>query len=117
MRDVTYTVASIATVITQFVVSFCIPYLLYAPYANLGAKIGFIFAPIALLTLLFAIFCVPECRTFSLEEIDHLFRNKVPIRHFTKYKHGQIFPDEVGKEGSDKDGEGPSVELREVADL
>ncbi|KAJ9607528.1 hypothetical protein H2200_007606 [Cladophialophora chaetospira] len=117
MRDVTYTVASFVTVVTQFAVSFSIPYLLYAPYADLGAKIGFIFAPIAFLTLIFAIFGVPECRTFSLEEIDHLFRQKVPIRHFTKYKHGQILPEEVSQGAAEKLGEGPTVELREVADM
>ncbi|KAJ9638738.1 hypothetical protein H2204_004214 [Knufia peltigerae] len=117
MRDVTYTVASSITVVTQFVVSFCIPYLLYAPYANLGAKIGFVFAPIAFLTLIFAIFGVPECRSFSLEEIDHLFRQRVAIRHFTRYKHGEILPQETQQIGAQKAGEGPSVELKEVADM
>ncbi|KIW10501.1 hypothetical protein PV08_11465 [Exophiala spinifera] len=120
MRDVTYTVASAVTVVTQFVVAFCIPYLLYAPYANLGAKIGFIFAPIAFLTLVFAILGVPECRSFSLEEIDHLFRQRVPIRHFTRYKHGEILTQEdldaQRPGGVQKAGEeGPSVELKEVA--
>ncbi|EXJ60157.1 hypothetical protein A1O7_04309 [Cladophialophora yegresii CBS 114405] len=114
MRDVTYTVASFITVVSQFVVSFCIPYLLYAPYANLGSKIGFVFAPIAFCTLMFAIFGVPECRGFSLEEIDHLFRQKIPVRHFSRYKHGQILPEEATEQIAQKMGEGPSVELKEV---
>lgn len=117
MRVVTYTVASFVTVVTQFVVSFCIPYLLYAPYADLEAKIGFIFALIALFTLIFAIFRVPECCTFSLEEIDRLLQQKVSIRHFTRYKHGQILPEEATKGGAEKLDEVPSVELREVADI
>ncbi|OAL33785.1 hypothetical protein AYO20_06961 [Fonsecaea nubica] len=117
MRDITYTVSSIFTVVTQFVVSFTIPYLLYAPYADLGSKIGFIFGPIAFVTLLFAIFCVPECRGFSLEEIDHLFRARVPIRQFRRYKHGQILPEGGTEKETEKAGEGPSVELKEVAEM
>ncbi|KEF60542.1 uncharacterized protein A1O9_02103 [Exophiala aquamarina CBS 119918] len=113
MRDMTYTVCSIATVATQFVVSFSIPYLLYAPYANLGTKIGLVFGPIAFCTLLFAIFVIPECRSFSLEEIDHLFRERVPLLKFQKYKHGHILPDEVVHVSMQKLGEGPSVEERE----
>lgn len=116
MRDITYTVASSVTVVTQFVVSFCIPYLLYAPYANLRTKIGFVFAPLAVLTLLFAIFAVPECRGFTLEEIDHLFMQKVPVRKFQTYKHGAVLPEEVRAQGDDKLGEeGAYVEQREVA--
>lgn len=116
MRDITYTVASSVTVVTQFVVSFCIPYLLYAPYANLGTKVGFVFAPLALLTLIFAIVAVPECRGFSLEEIDHLFMQKVPLRKFQTYKHGAVLPQEVTEQGAEKLGdEAAYVEQREVA--
>ena len=114
MRDITYTVASITTVITQFVVAFTIPYLLYAPYANLGVKIGFVFAPIAFLTLLFAIFAIPECRGFSLEEIDQLFRDKVPLLQFQKHKHGHILPEEIAEVAAEKLAEKPVVELKEV---
>lgn len=116
MRDVTYTVASSVTVVTQFVVSFCIPYLLYAPYANLGTRVGFVFAPLALLTLIFAIVAVPECRGFSLEEIDYLFMQKVPLHKFQTYKHGAVLPQEVTEQGAEKLGEdGAYVEQREVA--
>ncbi|OAP57385.1 hypothetical protein AYL99_08123 [Fonsecaea erecta] len=117
MRDITYTISSIVTVVTQFVVSFTIPYLLYSPYADLGSKVGFIFGPIAFLTLLFAIFCVPECRGFSLEEIDYLFRQRVPIRQFRKHKHGQILPERDADKETEKSGEGPSIELKEVAEM
>jgi MFS transporter, SP family, sugar:H+ symporter len=109
----TYTVASSVTVVTQFVVSFCIPYLLYAPYANLGTKIGFVFAPLALMTLIFAIFAIPECRGLSVEEIDQLFLQKTPIRHFGRHVHGNVLETESAVREISKDGEGPVVELRE----
>lgn len=116
MRDITYTVASSVTVVTQFVVSFCIPYLLYAPYANLGSKVGFVFAPLALPTLIFAVLAVPECRGFSLEEIDHLFMQRMPLRKFQTYEHGAVLPQEISEQGTGKMGdEGAYVEEREVA--
>jgi hypothetical protein len=46
----------------RFVVAFSLPYLLYAPYANLGMKVGFIFAPIATLATIWAYFFLPECK-------------------------------------------------------
>jgi hypothetical protein len=46
----------------RFVVAFTLPYLLYAPYANLGMKVGFIFGPIATLATIWAYFFIPECK-------------------------------------------------------
>ncbi len=116
MRDVTYVTASLFSVVSQFAVTFSIPYLLYPPYAALGAKVGLIFGPICFLMLLFAIFFIPECRRFSLEEIDHLFQKRVPILKFGKNRHGQIFPEgTIDVTAAEKLGEAPSVEQREVA--
>ncbi|OQV09908.1 hypothetical protein CLAIMM_13982, partial [Cladophialophora immunda] len=92
LRDLTYTVASVVNVAVQFAVSFSIPYLLYAPYANLGPKVGFIFGSIALATIAYTFFCVPECRRLSLEEIDHLFLERTPIRKFAAMTPGRILP-------------------------
>ncbi|KIX03630.1 uncharacterized protein Z518_07183 [Rhinocladiella mackenziei CBS 650.93] len=114
MRDMTYTVASVVTVVTQFAVAFTIPYLYYEPYAALGPKIGLIFGSLAVCTLVFAIFCIPECRKLSLEEVDHLFMNKTPILKFGKHKHGQILPPEVLEITSEKLEDGPNVEQKEV---
>ena len=95
MRDMTYTVASVCTVVTQFAVSFSIPYLYYEPYAALGPKIGFIFGSTGVCTFLFVFFCVPECRRLALEEIDYLFIQKTRIWDFKNFKHGNVIPAEV----------------------
>lgn len=60
------------------------PYLLEAPYANLGSKVGFIFGSTAICASIFAYFCVPECRGKTLEEVDQLFLDGVPVRQFGK---------------------------------
>lgn len=113
MRDVTYTVASSFTVLTQFIVSFCIPYLLYAPYADLGPKVALVFAPIAVLTLLFAVLCVPECRGLSLEQIDRLFQAGTPIRAFSKHRKSAVSTDGGSEDNDTKDDQEPEhVELR-----
>jgi MFS transporter, SP family, sugar:H+ symporter len=65
-------------------VTFSLPYLLNAPYANLGSKVGFIFGSIACVSILFAYFIVPDCKGRSLEEIDRLFSSGIPARRFHK---------------------------------
>lgn len=102
-------------VVTQFVVAFCIPYLLYAPYANLGSRVGFIFGSIAAATIVYAWFCLPECCNLSLEEIDYLFMQKTPLLEFGRMEHGNILPSElVTAEASEKHDGGAVVEQREI---
>ena len=86
LRDMTYRTASAVNIIIQFVTTFATPYLLNAPYANLGAKVGFIYGGAAVLATIFAWFCVPECKGKTLEEIDRLFLDGVPIRKFKSTK-------------------------------
>jgi SP family sugar:H+ symporter-like MFS transporter len=113
MRDVTYTVASTVNVITQFVVSFTIPYLWYEPYAALGPKTGLIFGSFCAGTVVFIFFCIPECRKLSLEEIDHLFIEKVLIRKFGRQIHGEILPPPITELTAGKQEDGLMIEQRE----
>lgn len=114
LRDISYTAASVINIVTQFVVAFCIPYLLYAPYANLGSKVGFIFGAIAAVTIVYAFFCIPECSKLSLEEIDYLFMEKTPILKFGRTEHGKILPEELVIEASQKHKDEAVLEHREV---
>lgn len=82
LRDRSQRVASIMNIFMNFLVNFIIPYLMNAPYANLGGKVGFIFGTMAVLAFIFTYFCVPECKGRSLEEIDRMFIENVPIRKF-----------------------------------
>ncbi|KAI9928699.1 hypothetical protein MW887_001916 [Aspergillus wentii] len=84
LRDKTQRVASFVNILTNFVFSFSVPYLLNAPYANLHAKVGFIFGSLACCSLVFAYFCVPEMRGKSLEEVDRMFQDGVPVRNFNR---------------------------------
>jgi len=91
LRDVTYALGSLFNIVIQFAVSFSIPYLLNDQYAGLHSKVGFIFGSTAFFAILFSLFCIPECSGKTLEEIDQLFVEKVPIRKFGK-THPQAMP-------------------------
>ncbi|KAH8807734.1 general substrate transporter [Xylogone sp. PMI_703] len=87
LRDKTYRVASVINILIQFVTTFSIPYLLDAPYANLGSKVGFVFGATTICALVFGYLCVPECKGRTLEEIDKLFLEGYPVR---KFKTAQV---------------------------
>ena len=63
-------------------VAFTIPYLLYAPYANLQSKAGFIFGSFAVCSIVFTYLFVPEVAGRTLEEIEALFGMGIPTRAF-----------------------------------
>ncbi|WVW80524.1 hypothetical protein I302_102509 [Kwoniella bestiolae CBS 10118] len=60
-------------VVSAFVFTFCLPYLLKKPGAGLGPKVGWIIAGDSLFAFIFAVFYVPELAGRSLEEMDELF--------------------------------------------
>lgn len=86
LRDKTQRVASFVNVATNFAFSFSTPYLLDEPYANLGSKVGFIFGGLAIASFFFAYFCVPEMKGRTLEEINQMFQDGVPIWKFGRYE-------------------------------
>ncbi|KAM0257773.1 hypothetical protein ACHAPA_011569 [Fusarium lateritium] len=84
LRDLTSRVGFTTNVIMNFTVNFSIPYLIYDKYAGLNSKVGFIFGGIMATALVFVYFCVPECKGKTLEQVDFLFNQSVPIRQFGK---------------------------------
>jgi len=93
LRDASQRTASIVNVVANFLVSFSIPYMLYNQYGGLGSKVGFVFAGILALAMLFVVFCVPECKGKSLEQIDRMFNQGITLRKFGKYKPEDIAGD------------------------
>ncbi|KAK7919940.1 general substrate transporter [Apiospora marii] len=62
----------------NILVTFTLPYLLKAPYAALGSKVGFVFGCISVVFLVLTFFLVPEMTGKSLEEVDEMFEKRVP---------------------------------------
>ncbi|PSR83417.1 general substrate transporter [Coniella lustricola] len=86
MRKKIIAFATAIDVLSAFVITFCIPYLLSTPGANLGAGVGWILGGDSLLGLIFAIFFVPELTGRSLEEVDELFDAGLWAWQFKDYK-------------------------------
>ncbi|KAL5346941.1 hypothetical protein ACLOAV_008084 [Pseudogymnoascus australis] len=95
VKEKTNDLAVSVSVITTFIVSFTLPYLLNAPYAALGAKVGFIYGSFAMVAVIVAYFMIPEMKCRTLEEIDQLFASGVSMRKFTQFKTVR-----VGDEGT-----------------
>lgn len=82
VKEKTNLLACVISVLTTFVTSFTIPYLINAQYANLGAKVGFIYGAINIIMVLMVFFFIPELKGRTLEEVDQLFASGVPLRNF-----------------------------------
>ncbi|KAJ5682956.1 hypothetical protein N7462_006121 [Penicillium macrosclerotiorum] len=63
-----------------------IPYLYNSDEANLGGKIGWIYAFMGAVTLLIIFFEIPETKGRSFEELDEMFNEKVSTRAFRTYR-------------------------------
>lgn len=85
LRDKTQTFGFFFNILFAFLIAFTLPYLLNDGYAGLHSRVGFIYGSFSILALLFVVFFVPECQGRSLEEVDYMFENHVPVRHFHKY--------------------------------
>lgn len=99
LRDHSQRVASLTNIAVNFAVTFSIPYLLDDGYAGLHSRVGFIFGSIAVCACVFTYFCVPDCQGKSLEEVDRLFHEGVPVRKFKDYQLPSLEEeeDEFGK--------------------
>lgn len=82
VREKTAMLAVSVSIITAFVVAYTLPYLLKAPYADLGPRVGFIYGSFALCMVVGAFFIVPELKGRSLEEVDELFASGIGMRQF-----------------------------------
>lgn len=65
--------------------AFTTPYFINKASLNWGPKYGYIWFPSGLIVTAFVYFMLPEVKGRTLEEIDEMFRNKVPTSQFEKY--------------------------------
>lgn len=89
----------------SFVSNYILPYCLEA----LNSKTGFVFGSVSCLAIVFVFFCVPECKGKTLEQVDRMFRDGVPLRKF-----GSFEPDDfVAASRKMEDPEVAQVEVNE----
>jgi len=90
LKEKTNNLATSISVITTFVVSFTLPYLLNPPYAALGARVGFIYGSMSAISVVVAWLLIPEMKGRSLEEVDEMFEKNTAVREFRDYRSSGI---------------------------
>ena len=90
LKEKTNNLATSISVITTFVVSFTLPYLLNPPYAALGARVGFIYGSMSAISVVAAWLLIPEMKGRSLEEVDEMFEKNIAVREFRDYQSSGI---------------------------
>ncbi|PLB49104.1 general substrate transporter [Aspergillus steynii IBT 23096] len=86
LREKTMAISTAFNVVVGFVVVYTTPYLLSTPGANLGAKLGYVWGGFAGAGAICVWFFMPELKGRNLEEIDQLFRAKLPAWRFKGYQ-------------------------------
>lgn len=98
VKEKTNLLACVISVLTTFVTSFTLPYLINAQYANLGGKVGYIYGAINIIMVVLVLLFIPELKGRTLEEVDQLFASDVPLRKFKDCRTRdaqEIYQDEV----------------------
>jgi len=82
LRSKSVVLARWSYAVTTIVAGVLTPYQLNPTAWNWGAKTGFFWAGGCLISVVFAIFCVPEPKDRTTAELDVLFERNVPSRNF-----------------------------------
>lgn len=82
LRAKTQSIGTLAADAANILYSFVLPYAYNKDAGNLGAKTGFIFFAICVLTTGVTWWVIPEMKGRSNVEIDHMFELRLPTRKF-----------------------------------
>ncbi|KAI3396491.1 hypothetical protein diail_12111 [Diaporthe ilicicola] len=120
LRGFTIGLSTVFYQICAIVLAVTVPFLINEDKANLGGKIGFIFAGIGGLCALFCFLCLPETKDRTFEELDHMFAIRLPSRKFKDFKiqHDSVNMEAGGEKSSgveeSTEGETQAKQLTEV---
>ncbi|KAL2210860.1 general substrate transporter [Sarocladium strictum] len=98
VKEKTNLLACVISVLTTFVTSFTLPYLINDQYAGLGGKVGYIYGTINVIMVVATFFFIPELKGRTLEEVDQLFESGIVLRKFKSVKTRtaeELYNDEV----------------------
>ncbi|OGM50899.1 hypothetical protein ABOM_000694 [Aspergillus bombycis] len=89
LRARTTALATATQAIWGIIMFFIVPYMVNPDSGNLKGKVGYIFGGISLATTLVCFFYIPELKGKTYEEIDGLFRSRVPPRRMGSHHFEQ----------------------------
>ncbi|PWY81011.1 aldehyde dehydrogenase [Aspergillus eucalypticola CBS 122712] len=108
LRDKTSVVAWLIRIVCDFAVSYSLPYLLKAPYADLQSKVGFIYGSLAAVGVACGYFFLPELTGRSLEELEDMWQRRIPARKFSDWESSRI--GSIGAKVTEMEGETEDAE-------
>ncbi|KIV87394.1 hypothetical protein PV11_02943 [Exophiala sideris] len=85
LRGMTIGLATCTCHILNIIFGVAIPYAMDTDEGNWKGKLGFLFAGIAALCVVWCYFCLPETKDKTFEELDVLFEERVDSRRFTTH--------------------------------
>lgn len=86
LRTPTQALCTIANALTASVWGLSLPYAVNPDQGNLQGKIGFIYAALLFLSIVFIVFFVPETKGRTYSETDKLWELGVPARKWSEHK-------------------------------
>ncbi|KAF2181397.1 MFS general substrate transporter [Zopfia rhizophila CBS 207.26] len=86
LRAKSQAIGGIAAYLSAIVTNFVLPYFYNPDAADLGGKTGFLFTALSLTGAVWMWLLVPEMKGRSVDEINHLFEQRVPARGSSKWK-------------------------------
>jgi len=114
LRSQTVGIAGGLNFIFGWFVAFFTPYFINPDALDWGPKYGYIWGASNLILMVWVIFCVPETKGRSLEQLDELFQKRVPTWKFEGYvTEHQLVDAEEDVQGEKAEKNGPQ-EIEQV---
>ncbi|KAJ4355271.1 hypothetical protein N0V95_003101 [Ascochyta clinopodiicola] len=89
LRAKTQSIGVISNATVTWLFTFTVPYMYNTDAGNLGSRAGFVFMGSSVLLLIGSWFLVPDLHGFTTDEVDWLYSQKIPVRHFQQYADGR----------------------------
>lgn len=86
LRGLTIALATVSVQVVSIVFAVAIPYAMNEDQGNWRGKVGFFFAGLGGLCMLYCFFFMPETKGRTFEELDIMFERGVPSRKFKEYR-------------------------------
>ncbi|KAK9465520.1 general substrate transporter [Lipomyces arxii] len=95
LRSKSVCLARIGYYVASIIIGVIMPYMINPTEGNWKGKVGFFWGGVALVLAVISFFYVPEGKGRTYEELDVMFKNKVPARKFSEYQvdvYGEEIP-------------------------
>ncbi|KAF2623270.1 general substrate transporter [Macroventuria anomochaeta] len=89
LRAKTQSIGVASNAVVTWLFTFTVPYMYNTDAGNLGTRTGFVFMASSVLLFIGSWILVPDLHGFTTDEVDWLYSQKIPVRHFQQYADGR----------------------------